>query len=154
MLLILQVGDVTLVARDGKCYLYDFFTINSCKCVSIYFSRTEKISDFVNVDCIFMWINISKDWKHSLIYCLIAMWIVKLNFDVSVYLQKCRQYFIVSWTFALWMVKLFFSYQCISEKNADLWFLMFHELLQSKLLGCTFVSICMWKKCRWYFIDF
>ena len=46
LLLIIQVGDVTLVARDGKCYLYDFFTINSCKCVSIYFSRTEKICDF------------------------------------------------------------------------------------------------------------
>ena len=26
-LLILQVGDVTLVARDGKCYLYDSFTM-------------------------------------------------------------------------------------------------------------------------------
>ena len=42
LLLILQVGDVTLVAREVKCYLYDFFTMLQ---MSVNSAELKKISE-------------------------------------------------------------------------------------------------------------
>ena len=87
-LLILQVGDVTLVAREVKCYLYDFFTMLQ---MSVNSAELKKISDFCQCGLHF-YIN-----KYLKIYLFfIAMWIVMVNFDVSVYLQKCSDHCVMN----------------------------------------------------------